>query len=125
MHHTSLLLQCRTCGDLAKCCMQTFPTFSLKTTRHAIMTHVALEVELQAFLTSALDGGKRLASAPRGRAPGYSLNNREDGPQSRSGRYGEEKNLAQFFGNVHAFIMQIRRNNKEDGQCCLLECDAV
>jgi hypothetical protein len=52
------------------------------------------------FLTSALDGGEWSASHP-GRfttrkivAPWYSLDRRPGGLQSRSGRCGEEKNLA-------------------------------
>jgi hypothetical protein len=50
------------------------------------------------FLTSALDGGEWSASRhgrynPRERASRYLLYRRLAGPQSRSGRYGEEKNL--------------------------------
>jgi hypothetical protein len=48
-------------------------------------------------LTSALDGGKWSVSRPgrftsQGKSPWYPLDRRLDGPQSRSGRGGEEKN---------------------------------
>jgi hypothetical protein len=48
-------------------------------------------------LTSALDGGEWSTSrpgrfTPRERAPWYPLDSRLGGPQSRSGRGGEEKN---------------------------------
>jgi hypothetical protein len=50
------------------------------------------------FLTSALDGGERSASGPRRFTPGgkppYPLDKGLGGPQSRSERYGEKKNLA-------------------------------
>jgi hypothetical protein len=45
------------------------------------------------FLTSALDGGEWLASRPCPFTPQYILDRRLGGPESRSGRYGEEKNL--------------------------------
>jgi hypothetical protein len=50
------------------------------------------------FLTSALDGDEWSASRPgrftlRGNCPRYPLDRRLGGPQSRSGHYGEEKNL--------------------------------
>jgi hypothetical protein len=50
------------------------------------------------FLTTALDGGEWLTSrlchsTPRKEAPGYLSDRRLGGPQSRSGRYGEDKNL--------------------------------
>jgi hypothetical protein len=52
------------------------------------------------FLTSALDGGEWSASAsrpgralPPGKEPRYPLDRRLGGPQSRSGRRGEKKNL--------------------------------
>jgi hypothetical protein len=50
------------------------------------------------FSTSALHGGKRSASHPlplypRGKRPRFPLDQRLDGPQSRSGRCGEEKIL--------------------------------
>jgi hypothetical protein len=51
------------------------------------------------FLTSALDGADCVASRPcrfipRGNRNLYPLYRRLGGPKSRSGRYGEEKNLA-------------------------------
>jgi hypothetical protein len=51
------------------------------------------------FLTSALEGGEWSASrpcrfTPEERAPRYPLDRRLAGLQSRSGRYGEEKNVA-------------------------------
>jgi hypothetical protein len=42
--------------------------------------------------TSALDGGKWSASRPQGKILWYPLDRRLGGPQSRSGRGGEEKN---------------------------------
>jgi hypothetical protein len=50
-------------------------------------------------MTSALVGGEWSAShssrfAPTEIAPRYPRDRRTSGPQSRSGRYGEEKNLA-------------------------------
>ena len=49
------------------------------------------------FLTSALDGSEWLTSRPHRliprKEPRYPLNMRLDGPQSRYGRFGEEKNL--------------------------------
>jgi hypothetical protein len=51
------------------------------------------------FLTSALDAGewsatRRCSFTPQGRSPQYPLDRRLGGPRSRSGRRGEEKNLA-------------------------------
>jgi hypothetical protein len=46
-----------------------------------------VEVELHLFLASALDGGEWSASSP---GPWYPLGRRLGGPQSRSGRGGEE-----------------------------------
>jgi hypothetical protein len=51
------------------------------------------------FLISALDGSEWSASRPRphyprGMSPRHRLHKRLGGPQSRSGRCGEEKNLA-------------------------------
>jgi hypothetical protein len=43
------------------------------------------------FLTSALAGGEWLASSPSHFNPDTSLDMRLGGPQSRSGRRGEEK----------------------------------
>jgi hypothetical protein len=55
------------------------------------------EVQLHAFLTSALEGGEWSASrpsslTPRERDRQYPLDRRLGGPQSRSGHGGEEKN---------------------------------
>jgi hypothetical protein len=61
-------------------------------------TYGGVEVQLHAFLTSALDGGEWLASRP-GRYipvvtdPVYPLGRRLGGPQRRSGRSGEEKHF--------------------------------
>jgi hypothetical protein len=54
-------------------------------------------------LTSALDGGECSASRPgrlypRGKRPWYPLDRRLGGPQSRSGRGGEEKNSQLLLG---------------------------
>jgi hypothetical protein len=56
-----------------------------------------VDVQLHAFLTSALDGGELSASRPgrftsQGKSPWYPLDRRLGEPQSRSGRGGEEKN---------------------------------
>jgi hypothetical protein len=55
------------------------------------------------FLESALDGGEWSASRPYRftpfeTAPQYPLYRRLFGPQSRSGRYGEDKNLSSLPG---------------------------
>jgi len=57
-----------------------------------------VEVYLRAFLISAPDGDEWSAShpdrfTPRKRAPGTPLDRRMGGPQSQSGRGGEEKNF--------------------------------
>jgi hypothetical protein len=51
------------------------------------------------FMTSALDGGEWSVSRPcrfyrRGKSPRYPLDTMLGGPQSQSGRCGEEQNLA-------------------------------
>jgi hypothetical protein len=62
-------------------------------------TYGTLEVELHAFLNSALHGGKRSASRPTALPPEesrrYTLDRRLYGPQNRSGAGGEEKYLCQ------------------------------
>jgi hypothetical protein len=55
-------------------------------------TYWGVEVQLHAFLTSALDGGEWSVSRPQGKSPWYPLDRRLGGPQGRSGRGGEEKN---------------------------------
>jgi hypothetical protein len=63
------------------------------------------------FLTSALVGGEWSTSrpgrfTPRGKSPRYPLDRRLGGPQSRSGRSGEEKILSptgtRLLGNMMA-----------------------
>jgi hypothetical protein len=53
-----------------------------------------VHVVIHIFLTSALDGGEWSASLPGrftpGKEPRYPLDRRLGGPQSRSGRRGEE-----------------------------------
>jgi hypothetical protein len=68
------------------------------TKQHAMKTYGGVEVELHAFLTSALDVGKWVASRPGRFTPGetaplYPLDKRLGGPQSRSGRGSEEKEV--------------------------------
>jgi hypothetical protein len=53
---------------------------------------------LHAFLTSALDGGEWSVSGPQGKIPWYPLDRKLGGPQSRSGRCGEEKNSQPLTG---------------------------
>jgi hypothetical protein len=52
---------------------------------------------VEAFLTSALDGGKWLTSFPThltpGKGPHYQISSRLGGPQSCCGHFGEERNL--------------------------------
>jgi hypothetical protein len=51
-----------------------------------------VELQLHA-LTSALDGGEWSAASHPGKSPWYPLDRRLGGPQSRSGRGGEDKNF--------------------------------
>jgi hypothetical protein len=62
-----------------------------------------MEVQLQSFLTSAIDGGEWSASrtsrfTPRGKNPLYPLDRKLGGPQSRSGHGGEEKDFQPLPG---------------------------
>jgi len=62
-----------------------------------------MEVHLQLFLIHATDGGARSTSRsilypPLGKRPLYSLNKRLRGPQSPSGRFGEDKNVLVLLG---------------------------
>jgi hypothetical protein len=59
---------------------------------HAMKTYCGVEEYLHAFLPSALDGSEWSASCPGRFTPWYPLDRRLSGPQSRSGRRGEEKN---------------------------------
>jgi hypothetical protein len=68
-----------------------------------------VNVYLYALLTSALDGGEWSSSrpghfTPRERAP---LHMRLDGPQSRSGRGGEEKNSQPLPGLEPSIIQPL------------------
>jgi hypothetical protein len=69
------------------------PKFSLSTPWRYIG---GVEVYVHVSLTSALDGGEWLTSRPGrfipGKEPLYPWNRRLGEPQSRSGRFGEEKN---------------------------------
>jgi hypothetical protein len=64
------------------------------------------------FLTSALDGGEWAdscpGSLPLGKELLVSLDRRLGGPQSRSGRYGEEKILS------HKILIEYTDAKKED-----------
>jgi hypothetical protein len=68
------------------------------TEHHAIKAYCGVDVQLHAFLTSALDGGEWSASRPAalppppGKSPWYPLDRRLGRSQSSSGRGGEEKN---------------------------------
>jgi hypothetical protein len=70
-------------------------------------TYGVVEVYLQAFLTSALDGGECSASCPgrftpRERATGTHWIGGCVGPQSRSGHNGEEK-ISQPLPRIEIF----------------------
>jgi hypothetical protein len=54
-------------------------------------TYWGVEVYLHAFLASAVDGSESLY--PRGKSRRYPLDNKKGGPQSWSGRSGEEKDF--------------------------------
>jgi hypothetical protein len=60
------------------------------------------------FLTSALDGDEwpasRLTRSPQRKNAPYPLHMRLAGPQSRSERYGERKNLLPFPGTEHRLL---------------------
>jgi hypothetical protein len=63
-----------------------------------VKTYYGVEVYLHAFLTSVLGGGEWPASRPgrficRGKISSKALERGLGGPQSRSGRGGEEKKL--------------------------------
>ena len=65
------------------------------------MKHVGgAEVQLHSFVTSALDKGEWSNSRPDRFTPEkelrYPLNTRLGGPRSRSGRYGEHKNVCPY-----------------------------
>jgi hypothetical protein len=68
-----------------------------------------VEVQLHSFLTSALDGGEWSASRPYRFTPEkeyrYPLNRRLGGPQSRSGRFGEEKKTICLW-LLHQFLVR-------------------
>jgi hypothetical protein len=64
---------------------------------HAMETHGGVAMYLHAFLTLAFGGGEWTASRPsrfthQGKSPWYLMDKRLGGPQSRSGRGGEDKN---------------------------------
>ena len=66
-----------------------------------------METQLHAFLTSALDGDAtiKIARFPR--------SGRLVGPQSRSGRFGEEKNFVLILGiEIQTVICRPGRNRK-------------
>jgi hypothetical protein len=65
-------------------------------------TYGGVDVQIHVYLTLALVGGKWSASrpdrfTPGERAPVYALDRRLGGPQSQSGRRGEEK-IPDFTG---------------------------
>jgi hypothetical protein len=75
-------------------------------------TYEGVDVEIHIFFTSALVGGEWSASrpgrfTPEERIPPYPLD-RVGGPQSRSGRYREEKNLA-LAGNRNQAAQPVTR----------------
>jgi len=57
-----------------------------------------VEIQLHAFLTSALDGGEWSSAHPGHFTPRYSLDRRLGGPQNHSGCSGEEKNSQPLLG---------------------------
>jgi hypothetical protein len=62
-----------------------------------IQSYVGIEVQLYLFLTQTLDGVSGNLTAPaallRTKSPLYSLNRKLAGQLSRSGHFGEDKNL--------------------------------
>jgi hypothetical protein len=68
-----------------------------------------VDVHLHVFLTSALDGGKLLASCSGLLNP---VDRRLDEPQSEYGRFGEEKNLL--------FLLEIETSFLEYPSCSLV-----
>jgi hypothetical protein len=57
-----------------------------------------MEIQLHAFLTSALDGGEWSVLYPQGKSPWHPLDRRLGGPQSRAERGNEEKNFKPLPG---------------------------
>jgi hypothetical protein len=83
------------------------------TEHHAMEAYWGVEIQLQAFLTSALDWGEWSALHAgrfylQGKSPCYALDRRLGDPQSRSGHGGEEKN-SQPLPGLEPPIIQLSR----------------
>ena len=73
--------------------------------------HGETEVQLHSFLTLPLDGGEGSTSRPgqlnHATERRYPLNNRLDGTQSPSGRFGGETNVFSLPGFEHRTIQPV------------------
>ena len=83
-------------GDNLSVAMNITSRYCQSSPLHNILTHHAVESELHAFLTPALDGHvwSALRSGPRIQPPILITGIRLGGPQSLTGRFGEQKTPA-------------------------------
>jgi hypothetical protein len=82
-------------------------------------TYVEVDVYIHVFLTSVLVKGEWSASCPgrfnpRRKSPCYPLDRRLIGPQNRSGRRGEEKNIAPTGTQLQPLGHQTRSQSRID-----------
>jgi hypothetical protein len=81
-------------------------------TIHCLIKHhgMRMEVQLNAFLTSALDGSGQLhapAALTPSKSPRYPLDRKLGGPQSRSGSGGEKYPIIVPVGNRTQIIQSV------------------
>lgn len=83
-------------------------TMKLKVVRtHALKAYAKMEIRLHAFVTSALDGDATIKTVR------FPRSGRMVGPQSRSGRFGEEKNFVHILGiEIQTVLCRPVRNRK-------------
>jgi hypothetical protein len=70
-------------------------------------TYWGVEVQLHAFLTSALDGGEWSPLYPQGKSPWFPLDRRLSGLQSCSGHSGKERGSYIFIPYLQPFGREI------------------
>jgi hypothetical protein len=88
-----------------------------------------VEICLHAFLTPALDGGEWSASRPFRFSPGKEssvpIGRRPCGPQSRSGRGGEEKNSICSTVSIYVlkYIFEMQKDRSRFREKCIFVPD--